>query len=113
MDYSELSDFEINSKVIHKIVNNGGMPSLEEIMQLPNSDEQTFVQWGNGCNWLQFDACNKWSDAGQLMEDNNIDLIFIENSDGEWSASKKHYESDNKNPKRAIAECFLMMKEVG
>jgi len=80
MDYSELIDFQINELV---------------------------------CNLDKYeDYCGDWRCAGQLMEDNDIGLDNNPSRTGSMAFDYKNVDnfSINKNPKRAIAICFLMMK---
>lgn len=66
-------------------------------------------------------TCSSHSDAFKLMIDNEIDLLRgrLHSSRDKWVAVKSEglyadrtQKSINENPCRAIAECFLLMKDA-
>ena len=112
MNYSELSDFEIN-KAVYIAVVKGDLGNYK----LSRHGNSLCVKDPYVDEFSYFDYCNSWVDAGQLMEDAMIDLKKNHGklSSGHYSAifntGYSVHHAVNKNPKRAIAECFLMMRE--
>ena len=136
MNYSEMSDFEIN-KAVHKVLLDLG--SVKEEFRLCPQDFTDVVKntWdkNDGDNSViavmrykdsggynpfggSRDYCNSWSDAGPIIQENKIAIV----PDGtEWVASTDTYFVDgaewcidglwNDNPLRAAMIVFLMMKD--
>ena len=103
MNYSEMSDFEINREVAERV---GGFLA-KDIFE----EEQTIFKWHPGNKYSKFDPCNSWAEAGPIIEKENISLTCHQNRD-EWAAIfNRHCMSANQNPLRAAMECFLMIKE--
>jgi hypothetical protein len=120
MDYEALSDFEINVLVAKALgwlvqeafeVNIGFTKSYHE--KYPNTiwAAKTDARGEQVEAWEQLSFTGCWSDAGKLMEDNQIELLKNDNNN-RWSASWDEFKTDsiNENPKRAIAVCLLMKK---
>jgi len=116
MDYSELSDFEINVLVAESL---GWwvVKKFEENIGFTEGFHKSYPNtiWADtnkGNCTEQFSFTSDWADAGQLMEDNEIGLDNNPKRDGSMAFDYENVDnfSINKNPKRAIAECFLMMK---
>lgn len=116
MDYSKLDKFEIN-KLIQEYIK----PDSFDIKSGYCHTREGKLIWFNDAGSAiekTVDFCDSWADAGQLMEDNDIELKKNNTklSSGHYSAIFNtgycvHHAVD-KNPKRAIAICFLMMIEV-
>jgi len=110
MNYSEMSDFEINSEVLAVIE-----PDVAH-MQL-SEDQKSFYHCGYDGNGFYEtvipDYCNSWADAGPIIETGNISLTCHQ-SRGFWAAifNRKCMEQ-HENPLRAAMIVFLMMKEAG
>lgn len=101
MNYSEMSDFEIDvavAGIIHpgrKITNFAG----EAVVWFGNL-ETRIVRY-----------CNSWTDAGPIIGKENISLIF---GFGHWDAMSPDGDSlkaEEVNPLRAAMIVFLMMQE--
>ena len=102
-DYSGLSDFEIDRKITELIyIDLLSCKSFEW-------DEEKQVYWSEGRGISVLCYCANWFLAGKLMEENNISLQFRDK--GEPMANSFDFYSVNESPKRAIAECYLMMME--
>lgn len=104
MNYSEMTDFEINRKVL--AIASGAKP----LGYAHNADKRSAgVVKSNQYHW--YDYCNSWADAGPIIEKENISLTCHQSRD-EWAAIfNRHCMSANQNPLRAAMECFLMKKE--
>ena len=116
MSLSDLSAQDINMRVA-KVK----FPDAELISPIEGVDH-VFIQYPViDCDRdFPIDYCNDDALAFRLMVDNKIDLDYMPDTDT-WSAEKVKqcdfnydycYESDNKSPSRAIAECFLKMNGV-
>lgn len=115
MNYSDMSDFEIN-KAVGKffpelvIYNGDGKP-----VTLVSDPGATYT--GVDFEEVEFDPCNSWSDAGPIIMGNKICLSCYPNRN-DWDAftlSDKGYAEEttyDANPLRAAMIVFLMMKEV-
>lgn len=115
MDYSKLSDFEINKLVADKLgVYHDGWSHLinghsNEVPVMVNDS----VFWADYCN----DACSAWP----IILENKIDIRFEAGFMNKWESQHvKHlddYDIDiigsnyDENPLRAAMITFLKMKE--
>ncbi|WP_205954203.1 phage protein NinX family protein [Pantoea stewartii] len=130
MNYSEMSDFEINSRVARAMKFEGMMffDVDESICNGPVwnvasglTDEGIRISRGNA-----FHPCSSWADAGPIIQQNLIDLEalydFTDESEEEieptglWAARAVvngfiHPRVEDKNPRRAAMIAFLMAKE--
>ncbi|MEA4701104.1 phage protein NinX family protein [Klebsiella pneumoniae] len=77
MDYSKLSDFEINLRVAEIVVD------YDCISRLPYTDMA--VHWGDGANWHVFNPCNNPADAWPIIHEHGISIAFDSYED-EWVA---------------------------
>ncbi|QGU89656.1 DUF2591 domain-containing protein [Erwinia sorbitola] len=117
MDYSKLSDAEINRKVAAIIF--PGDQNITPYSHRP--DVQVFHK--NDCNTMK-DYCNNPADAWPIIVANKIALIWYE-TEKKWSASGYYKMEDgcwewdylpdeyfsDENPLRAAIIVFLMMRE--
>ncbi len=96
MNYSEMTDFEINKAVASACLNEW------------YDNGFCVVRCDDGGRNI-FNPCNSWADAGPIIEQKRISLEFV----GMWRA--RTYEGiereANENPLRAAMIVFLMMKE--
>lgn len=100
MNYSELSDFEINKAV--------GCVTGEA-----NNSEDVFNLVIRNTNGNKFDPCNSWADAGPIIEKSGIGIMPMLMG---WRAATERGCRDytsiaNENPLRAAMIVFLMMQE--
>lgn len=116
MDYSKLSDLEINLRVA-EIIYPG--KKFTEAYSFGDPDGPR-VQWIQGyAEYLKLDYCNNAADSWPIIEDKKICLafdVFAEPQDGgAWVAQPAYgWERErvrNDNPLRAAMIVFLMMQE--
>lgn len=114
MDYSKMSDFEINCAVAKAY----GIPHET----YPDFSPEAYV-WSENSK-TEFDPCNNPADAWPIITENRI-AIIPDSAEGEWVsfneftlyegdwmfASNPTHHSNGKNPLRCAMECFLMMQE--
>lgn len=104
MDYSKLTDIEINGRVLHAITNGKAI----RLQQASVASGET-------------DYCNNPADAWPIIEDKKICLafdVFAEPQDGGSWVAQPAYGWDrervrNDNPLRAAMIVYLMMQESG
>lgn len=112
MDYSKLSDFEINCEVLAKFE-----PDINH-MCLSESKEFFYDCGPSGDGWHQIDIpnyCNNPADAWPIIVDKKIGLKPVRwdewRAEGDDSSGFVSCASCNKNPLRAAMIVFLMMQE--
>ena len=107
MNYSELSDFEINKRV--------GMITLSFTeISLNQYRDRDFFEYCNDSGWQEFDPCSNPADAWPIIVENEISLLFNWNESGIHGAtSSPTSEHENTNILRAAMIVFLMMREGG
>lgn len=106
MDYSKLSDFEINCEVLAVF-----SPDIKHMCL--SADNSCFYDCGpTGDGWNQIDIpdyCNNPADAWTIILQNKISIVALE---GEWGA--RAYDCIDRvidvNPLRAAMIVFLMMQ---
>ncbi|RKS87286.1 uncharacterized protein DUF2591 [Orbus hercynius] len=109
--YSGLSDFEVNKLVAEKL---GYKYSCDDTQGAVLVESISSGYGGFKTIILSKNYCFDYSEVFKLMIDNKLDLDFnpLTNS---WSCrkrtNKKYISSLNENPCRAIAECFLLIKD--
>lgn len=115
MNYSEMTDFEINCAVAASLgreffYNSPGEPGKRRksfVIDDVCRDVYESGAWSSDV----FDPCKSWADAGPIIGKENISLTCHQSRD-EWAAIfNRHCMSANQNPLRAAMECFLMKKE--
>lgn len=119
MDYSQLSDFEINAMVFEALY--GGSPDCKEgddgAMLLVSFEADVVggdiveVEVVRG----SFNPCHKPDEAWPIIAENKISIYaaILGDSRGEWGAEASytcHYHFHN-NPLRAAMIVFLMLQE--
>ncbi|HBC2537763.1 TPA: DUF2591 domain-containing protein [Enterobacter cloacae] len=103
MDYSQLSDFEINCEVAKA----AGIPHETYFDFSP----EPYV-WSEKSK-SEFDPCNSPADAWPIIESNRISIR--NRYEGDWKAENEWGESRfhvARNPLRAAMIVFLMMQEA-
>ncbi|ELV7529383.1 DUF2591 family protein [Edwardsiella ictaluri] len=106
MNYAEMSDFEINRAVFMAT----GI-YYEDIMDGPIGGGSA-IPFGDGCKWREYDFCNNPADMWPLIVENGI-AILPYGRNGLWMAAAAGVRHHHKNPLRAAATVYLMMKEAG
>lgn len=92
MNYADMSDYEINLKVLGKQFGRLG-------------DDKDMVRiWEQG----KFQPCNSWADAGPIIEKYGICLIPLKKG---WLTGINGVDVKHDNPLRAAMIVFLMMQE--
>ncbi|HCM9564797.1 TPA: DUF2591 family protein [Enterobacter hormaechei subsp. steigerwaltii] len=105
MDYSKLSDFEINKRVAQL---HGGFALTLAVIDSPPS--------GKSFHPGRFDPCNSPADAWPIIVDNRISISAQAEYEGDqWVAycvdSNNDIDETHINPLRAAMVVFLMMQE--
>lgn len=77
MNYSEMSDFEINGMVAAATQRSGDCTQARGVTFIHEYSEPT-GEFGAICclGWKEFDPCNSWADAGPIILENKIDITF-------------------------------------
>lgn len=104
MNYSDMSDAEINRRVAWVVY-----PEVQAITRHSHrEDVQIFHK--NNCYTFK-DFCNSWADAGPIIEHNSISIVKYDES--QWRArSRKNMPGViDKSPLRAAMIVFLIMQE--
>ena len=117
MDYSKLSDFEIN-KHVADIAMNG---TWHVKPSHPDNDTGGWLYGSNGIQTYDLpDYCNNPEDAWPIIAENRI-TVMIDDTTNDWSAavvqdfcdsSAFKFSNCHKNPLRAAMVTFLMMHEA-
>ncbi len=98
MNYADMSDYEINLKVLGK-----------QFGQLGDDKDMVRI-WEQG----KFQPCNSWADAGPIIESNSISIDAIYEGTTKWLAfcgDDCEFRFVDANPLRAAMIVFLMMQE--
>lgn len=103
-DYSAMSDFKINKRVAELL-------NIDAEEDFDTDTNKTVLVIKTNYSYRLFDPCNKWEDAGRIMEDYEFGMKKINKS--EWVVLNKtgHLFHVDNNPRRAICIVFLMMNE--
>ncbi|ELQ6121966.1 DUF2591 family protein [Cronobacter sakazakii] len=115
MDYSKLSDFEINLKVAHIILGSGNYDWNSE-------NKEVYSAGIDGAEFLPngyFDPCNNPADAWPIISKHRISIEFDGDNSTEPQTTWCHTTNlgrtigtqYQKNPLRAAMINFLMMQE--
>lgn len=106
MNYSEMSDFEINREVACRV---GGFLARDIL-----EEEQTIFKYHAGSTYTIFDPCNSWADAGPIIGKNCIGIMPFQNKPAKaWATSVgllSNMYAEHENPLRAAMIVFLMMQ---
>lgn len=104
MDYSKMSDFEINKRVFT------ALRGTKPLGYPHNADGRSVGNESNG-QYTWYDYCNNPADAWPIIVDNSIGIK--KQSNGLWVSSRHGgmYPQYHENPLRAAMIVFLMMQE--
>ncbi|EKU4731056.1 phage protein NinX family protein [Citrobacter sp. Cf084] len=125
MDYSKLSDFEINNLVAislgAKVTDSYRVGEERETVYYALGSDEFAIRRGFGNINDDFDPCQKPNDAWPIIADKRISIMFdstmpeYESEYHEWcdamSACQKFGIQHQSNPLRAAMIVFLMMQE--
>ena len=113
MNYSDLSDFEIN-KLVAKCE---GFNLFKGCVTKSKSEN-----WVRLTPYRNFDPCNNPSDAWPIILKNKISINCYKDGDSDyWESSsydsknnekKRQFANDDKNPLRAAMIVYLMMEDA-
>ena len=108
MDYSKMSDFEINCAVAKAM----GASTTESSVA---NERTVFFEIDDAL--MHKDFCNSWADAGPIIEKHNISLLCSTmRSQKVWEAMTPNGEEHcwaETNPLRAAMIAYLMMHDKG
>ena len=117
----EISDFEINEKVILTLFDGSENPKVEKVFPRAADSmviaSKSRVTFSDGSIIIS-DFCNNPSDAWPIIVDNEICINALPGGDFTLWCSNDKYHSDldvavySENPLRAAMICFLKMNEV-
>ncbi|WP_158238620.1 phage protein NinX family protein [Pantoea endophytica] len=111
MDYSKLTDFEINKRVL--AIKSGMKP----LNYAHNADNRSAGMVDVNKNYHWFDFCNDWASAGPIIQRSAISLQSPESAGTEewfaqsWRWNQPSIECYDANPRRAAMIVFLKMQE--
>ncbi|WP_395314049.1 phage protein NinX family protein [Enterobacter ludwigii] len=125
MDYTELSDFEINNLVAislgAKVTDSYRAGEERETVYYSLGSDEFAIRRGFGNINDDFDPCQKPSDAWPIIADNRISIMFdgtLPEHEGEYhewcdaiSSCQNFGIQHQLNPLRAAMIVFLMMQE--
>lgn len=120
MNYSEMSDFEVNGMVSAATQRAGDYTQARGVTFIHEYSEPTGELGAICClGWKEFDPCNSWADAGPIILENSIGLIapfagFEPEGFAIWNAYDPMSQDrvfSHENPLRAAMIVFLMMNE--
>lgn len=108
MNYSEMSDFEINGMIADSTQKFGDYTQARGLTFIHEYGEPV-GEFGALClGWKEFDPCNSWADAGPIIQKYRITL----DADLDiWFARDENNVHTDENPLRAAMIVFLMMQE--
>lgn len=111
MNYSEMSDFEINKAVAKHFTSFVFFNNSNEPVRLVADPAATYT--GRDFDEEPFDPCNSWADAGPIIGGARIAIMPSEmKSEIQWiSTSGRGQYQYHANPLRAAMIVFLMMQE--
>ena len=111
MDYSKLSNFEINKRVADIAVNGTWHVKPSH----PDNDTGGWLYGSNGIQTYELpDYCNNPADAWPIIAENHIGIAPYPNEAYAWSSRHgmaSDLSAEDKNPLRAAMTVFLMMQD--
>lgn len=126
MDYSQLSDFEINKRVAEIVYSIEVVADDFYAKDVPfayHKDGQVFIFIDEPLSgdWRSYKPCNNPADAWPIIVSNQISLMY-EEAIGKWCAGKPYWVDGcewqldidvmEANPLRAAMIVFLMMQDA-
>ncbi|MBC0853870.1 phage protein NinX family protein [Pantoea stewartii] len=117
MNYSEMSDFEINGMVAAATQRIGDYTQARGLTFIHEHGEPTGGFGAMCLGWKEFDPCNSWSDGGPIIATNKITISAPMKYDdpSDWLAYPSS-DSDicvaHPNPLRAAMTVFLVMRDI-
>ena len=87
MNYSELTDFEINKLVAERL-------GLNYALMAIGREDHAIIINENANEFKQVDYCNNPSDAWPIILEYGINITNYHHSDGLWYASNYYYEDN-------------------
>lgn len=113
MDYSQLSDYEINRLVARAIDGLHGDDRTAVDCYLAANIGSAVKTPDGDIGWLTMDFCNNPSDAWPIIADNKIGINPATASD-KWAAHYCNWDIAvaDENPLRAAMIVFLMMQDA-
>ncbi|MCK6993091.1 MULTISPECIES: phage protein NinX family protein [Enterobacter] len=113
MDYSQLSDQEINA-MVGKIVSKDGLSIIASDGNAVIHEYADCGEFKGIClGWKVFDPCHNPTDAWPIIADNHIGIAPYPSEAFAWSSRHgmaSDLSAEDKNPLRAAMLVFLMMK---
>lgn len=111
MDYSKLSDFEINKRVADIAMNGTWHVKPSH----PDNDTGGWLYGSNGIQTYELpDYCNNPADSWPIIAENHIGIAPYPNEAYAWSSRHgmaSDLSAEDKNPLRAAMIVFLMMQD--
>lgn len=111
MDYSKMSDFEINLAVAHIAIGSGGY-------DWSSDKKEVYLAAMDGGEFLPnsyFNPCNNPADAWPIITENNIAVVPYKHTIPQaWPTSfglVSKFTTEDRNPLRAAMITFLKMQE--
>lgn len=119
MDYSKMSDFEINNLVAislgAKVTDSYRVGEERETVYYSLFDDEFAIRRGFGNINEDFDPCNKPADAWPIITENNIAVVPYKHTIPQaWPTSfglVSKFTTEDRNPLRAAMITFLKMQE--
>ena len=118
MDYSKLSDFEINKLVAHALGNVqvdqvhdeiGGSAVQYTVFKCSGLNREGFIS-ASPCTVTK-DFCNNPADAWSIIENRKISMLFNSIDWSVWHGDFPDVETSHQNPLRAAMIVFIMMQD--
>jgi len=113
IDYSEMTDFEINKAVAAKEkerLDSEFKKNCEERGISLEAIELFLCSPKNIYQCQSPDYCNDWAVMGHIIQDKGISIRSPRAGINDWIARYGLFSVDHKNPLRAAAIVFLMME---
>lgn len=108
MDYSKMSDFEINKRVLE------AKSGFSALSYPHDADKRSCGHKDINGNYHWFDFCNDPADAWPIITGNMIALIPSSLKDGRWAAQAEDwdYAHSSEKPLRAAMIVYLQLQDA-